>query len=84
MTSSFQVVQDVVASHDALINLFKRIHFFLQRLNSYTGIPLTSGLTELLGVIMAQILSVLALSTKAMTESRISELIDSLCLFLAD
>ena len=35
-------------------------------------------------MIMAQILSVLALSTKAMTERRISELIDSLCSFLAD
>ena len=35
-------------------------------------------------MIMAQILSVLALSTKVMTERRISELIDSLCPFLAD
>ena len=84
VTSSFQVVKDVVARHDTLIKLFERIHFFLQRLNSYTGIPLTSGLTELLGMIMAQILSVLALSTKAVTERRISELIDPLCPFLAD
>ena len=79
-----QAVKDVVASHDTLINLFERIHFFLQRLNSYTGTPHTSGLTELLGMVMAQILSVLALSTKAMTESRISRLVDSLCPFLAD
>jgi hypothetical protein len=35
-------------------------------------------------MIMAQILSVLALSTKAMTERRISEFIDSLCPSLAD
>ena len=84
MTSSSQAMKDVAASHDTLINLFERIHFFLQRLNSYTGIPLTSGLTELLGMIMAQILSILALSTKAMTERRISESIDSLCPFLAD
>ena len=35
-------------------------------------------------MIMAQILSVLALSTKAMTERRISELSDSFCSFLAD
>jgi len=33
---------------------------------------------------MAQILSILALSTKAMTERRISELIDSPCPFYAD
>jgi hypothetical protein len=84
VTSSSQVVKDVVASHDTLINLFERIHFFLQRLNSYTGIPLSSGLTELLGMIMAQTLSVLALSTKEMTERRISESIYLLCHFLAD
>jgi len=77
VTSNSQAVKDVVASHDILINLFERIHFFLQRLKSYTGIPLTDGLTELLGKIMAQILCILGLSTKAMTERRISELIDS-------
>jgi hypothetical protein len=77
VTSNSQAVKDVVASHDTLINLFERIHFFLQRLKSYTGIPLTDGLTELLGKIMAQILCILGLSTKVMTERRISELIDS-------
>jgi hypothetical protein len=84
LTSSSQAVKDVVASHDTLINLFERIHFFLQRLNSYAGIPLTSGLTELLGMIMAQILSVFALSTKAMTEKRISALTNLLCSHLSD
>jgi hypothetical protein len=78
-------VRDVVASHDALIHLFERIHFFLQRLKSYTGMPLTNESRELLGKIMAQLLSILALSTKAMTDRRFSELIGSLCFFfLAD
>jgi hypothetical protein len=56
-----------------LVSLFERIHIFLQRLNSYTGIPLTTAMTELLGKIMAQVLSILALSTKAMKERRISK-----------
>jgi len=56
-----------------LVSLFERIHFFLQRLNSYTGIPLTTAMTELLGKIMAQVLSILALSTKAVKEKRISK-----------
>ena len=73
-----------MASHDTLIQLFDRINFFLQRLKSYTGIPLTNESRELLGKIMAQLLLILALSTKAMTERRISELIRSRCLFLAD
>jgi hypothetical protein len=75
-------VRDVVASHDALIHLFERIHLFLQRLKSYTGMPLTNESGELLGKIMAQLLSILALSTKAMTDRRISELIGLLCFFL--
>ena len=81
MTSKYQAVKDVAASHDTLIHLFERINFFLQRLKSYTGIPLTNESTELLGKIMAQLLSILALSTKAMTDRRISEFIRSLLFF---
>jgi len=55
------------------MHLFERIHFFLQRLKSYTNMPLTNESRELLGKIMAQLLSILALSTKAMTDSKISE-----------
>jgi hypothetical protein len=82
MISNYRAVKDVAASHDALIHLFERIHFFLQRLKSYTGMPLTNEWMELLGTIMAQLLSILALSTKAMTDRRIS--VGSLCTFLAD
>jgi hypothetical protein len=73
MTPNFQAVRDVAASHDTIMHLLERIHLFLQRLNRYTGMPLTDDLTELLGKIMAQLLFILALSTKAMTDRRISE-----------
>src|SRR5258707_9419654 len=66
------------------MHLFERIHFFLQRLKGYTGVPLTHESRELLGKIMAQLLSILALSTKAMTDRKISELIPSLCFSFAD
>ena len=56
-----------------LVHLFERIHLFLQRLNRYIGMPLTDDLTCLLGKIMAQLLTILALATKAMTNGRISE-----------
>jgi hypothetical protein len=72
---NFQVVRDVVASHDKLVHLFERISFFLQRLNIYMEIPLTNDLTELLGKIMAELLSILAISTKEMTDRKMSELI---------
>jgi hypothetical protein len=65
-------VRDVIASYEALVNLFERIQLFLQRLNRYATVPLTPDMTVLLGKIMAQVLSVLALSTKEMKERRIS------------
>ncbi|KAH9953187.1 hypothetical protein BC827DRAFT_167795 [Russula dissimulans] len=64
------VVKDVIASHDTIMHLFERIHLFLQRLNVYLGIPLIHAFTELLAKIMAQLLSILAISTKAMTDGR--------------
>ncbi len=45
---------------------------------------LTNESKELLGKIMAQLLSILALSTKAMTDRKFSELVQSMCIFLAD
>jgi len=77
-------VKDVIASYEALTNLFERIHFFLQRLNHYAAVPLTPEMTLLLGKIMAQVLSVLALSTKEMKERRISESICSMLSFITD
>ena len=65
-----------------LVNLFERIQSFLQRLKIYTTIPLTTEMMELLGKIMAQVLSILALSTREMKEWRISELIDLVYPFL--
>jgi len=47
-------------------------------------VPLTDDFKELLGKIMAQILSILALSTKVMTERRISKLTYAQCSFLVD
>jgi hypothetical protein len=54
------------------MKLLERIQFFLQRLHHYTSVALTPEMTELLAKIMAQILSILALSTKKMKERRIS------------
>jgi hypothetical protein len=74
VTPNSQAVKDVAATHEALIHLFERIHLFLQRLNRYIGMPLTGDMTELLGKIMSQVLSILALSIKEMMDRRISEL----------
>jgi hypothetical protein len=61
-----------MASYETLVKLFERMQFFIQRLHHYTGVRLTPEMTELLAKIMAQTLSILALSTKTMKERRIS------------
>jgi hypothetical protein len=76
-------VKDVIASYEVLVTLFERIQFFLQRLNHYAEVPLTPEMTLLLGKIMAQVLSVLALSTKSMKERRISECSHLMTCFMA-
>jgi hypothetical protein len=78
------VVKDVIASYEVLVNLFERVQFFLQRLNHHAAVPLTPEMTSLLGKIMAQVLSVLALSTKEMKERRISGSFGSMSSFVSD
>ncbi len=46
---------------------------FLQRLEIYSGTPLTLAMTEVLGNIMAEVLSIFALVTKEMKQRRFSE-----------
>ena len=77
-------MKDVIVSYEALVNLFERIQFFLQRLHHYTSVSLTPGMTELLAKIMAQILSILALSTKTMKERRISQSIQLVYSFVSN
>ena len=71
-------MRDVIASYETLLKLFERIQFFLQRLHHYTAVSPTPEMTELLAKIMAQTLSILALSTKTMKEGRISRSIQSI------
>ncbi|KAI0289222.1 hypothetical protein BC826DRAFT_1107209 [Russula brevipes] len=71
-------VKDEAASHDKLIELFERIHCFLHRLESYIRTRLSNEFVELLGKIMAQLLSILALSTRAMTDRRIKRVLKRL------
>jgi len=78
-------VRDVIASYEILSNLFERIQFLLQRLKRYIGIKqLPQELKELLAKIMAQVLSVLAFSTKVIKERAISGFIRSTHISLAD
>ncbi|KAH9989064.1 hypothetical protein BJV74DRAFT_885250 [Russula compacta] len=67
------VAKDVAASHRVLVDLFERIQAFLIRLNIYSGIPLTTEMIAMLGKVMAEVLTILALSTKEMQQKRIKK-----------
>jgi hypothetical protein len=68
-------MRDVLASYHRFVCVIERVKYFLQRLDAYTRIPLTPAMTELLAKIMAQVLSILALSTKEMQEKQFSALV---------
>lgn len=66
---------DVSSSYDALVDLFECVGNFVERLNIYTDMPLTDGMSGILVRIMAEVLSVLALATKQIKQGRLSKLI---------
>jgi hypothetical protein len=70
------VAKDVTSSYDVLVELFERIESFLTRLKIYSEIPLTTEMTTMLGKILAEVLTILALSTKEMEDRRISGYFD--------
>ncbi|KAI9434649.1 hypothetical protein H4582DRAFT_762083 [Lactarius indigo] len=58
------------ASRDVLIELFERIENFFVRLRTHTEVPPAAQMTNVMGKVMAEVLSMLAVATKAMYQSR--------------
>ncbi|KAI9431812.1 hypothetical protein H4582DRAFT_2062412 [Lactarius indigo] len=58
------------ASRDVLIELFERIENFFVRLQTHTEVPPTTEMTNVMGKVMAEVLSMLAVATKVMNQSR--------------
>jgi len=73
-TDVLQAAKDVRASHDALVDLFERIQFFLKRLGVHTQISPTKDMVEILVKIVVEVLSILSIATKEMQQSRASKL----------
>ena len=70
-----QAVNDASANQGKLIKLFDRIEEFFGRLEIYTSIPLTTGMTNTITEVMVEVLSILATATKDVKRGRLSELI---------
>ncbi|KAF8268161.1 hypothetical protein EI94DRAFT_1208575 [Lactarius quietus] len=68
-----QAVKDVRASRRALVDLFDRIECFFKRLEVYTKVKPTEAMTDIIGTIMAEVLSILGMVTKEIREGRIKK-----------
>jgi hypothetical protein len=66
-------VKDADASYDVLLDLFSSIGNFVQRLDIYTQIPLTTAMRKMVIKIIVELLSTLALATKEIKRGRLSE-----------
>ena len=64
---------DVRASRDTLVDMLERIETYFQRLQTYTEVSLTPEMIDLLGKIMVEVLSILAMATKRLKQGRMSE-----------
>jgi len=56
--------------YDALVDLLEAIEHFLNRLEIYAGIPLTTAMGKIIVKIMVELLSTIALVTKRIKQSR--------------
>lgn len=65
-------------SYDALVDTFECIENFLRRLKVYTEIQPTPAMTEMAIKIMVELLAVLALATKQVSQGRFSKSIVSM------
>ena len=70
-----QAAKDVDASVEALSELFERIENFFKRLESYTEVPPTNAMTDIIVKIMVEVLNIFAIATKEMKQGRTSVLI---------
>ena len=67
-----QAAKDVGASEEALADLFERIENFFKRLESYTEVPPTNAMTDVILKIMVEVLNIFAIATKEMKQGRAS------------
>ncbi|KAH8986093.1 hypothetical protein EDB92DRAFT_1281060 [Lactarius akahatsu] len=62
--------KDVVASQDALVDIFERIESFFRRLEEYSEVPTTEAMRDVIVKIMVEVLGILGIATKEMKQGR--------------
>ena len=68
-----QTAKDVIAIHDALLDIFDRIENFFRRLEEYTEVPTTEAMKEIIVKIMVEVLGIFGIVTKEIKQGRASE-----------
>ena len=63
----------MIASYDALLELFEYLSNFLKRLHIYTDISLDPLMTDIVAKIMVELISILAVGKKQIGRGRLSE-----------
>ena len=61
------------ASQDALIDIFERMEMFFRRLETYTEVPSTEEMMDMIILIMVEVLSILRVATMEIRQGRMSE-----------
>ncbi|KAI9432844.1 hypothetical protein H4582DRAFT_2061432 [Lactarius indigo] len=70
--------KSTATSRDVLVELFERIESLFQCLKTYTEVPPTQAVMDVLVKIMAEVLSVLAIATKGVKERRTKTILKKL------
>ena len=68
----FQAAKDARASEDTIIDIFERIEMFFRRLETYTQVPQTMEMMDMIIQIMVEVLSFLGIATKEINQGRLS------------
>ena len=79
-----QAAKDVLASQDALINIFGRIENFFRRLEEYAEVPTTEAMKDIMVKIMIEVLGIFGIVTKEMKQGRASEFTPDATLNITD
>jgi hypothetical protein len=70
---TYQAVTGVLDDYATLADLLESVEHFLNRLDIYTQIRPTVGMTEIIIKILVELLSILALATKQLRQGKLSE-----------
>ena len=72
-TCGSQTAKNVRASQDSLLDVFERIEMFFRRLETYTEVPLTTEMMDIIIQIVVEVISILGIATKEIKQGRTSE-----------